>query len=303
MTEKMLEQERDIEACRKAGVPDSDLPPIPIPSSGAHYVAATLHHKKDGTSELVIIDPLGEKGEVNRSYQQEIQVIEDGFKERFNITSVKRNQGNVIFQSDHNSCGAACVFNLETQLNGSRPKEGELGIENNRGKLQFEPGAAVLRFNQKENLEKADALIREKVKEPIKVVVKEEIPQQSPTISEIEMQGQKDLQEAITLSLIEKVKEPIKVVAKEEIPQQSPTISVKDINKKLTEIEMQDEKALQEAIALSLNPNRQVDQDVIKSQQKILDQFSLIKGKNAGNLNPSQTPPIAENPSRKRKER
>ena len=260
MTEKMLEQERDIEACRKAGVPDSDLPPIPIPSSGAHYVAATLHHKKDGTSELVIIDPLGEKGEVNRSYQQEIQVIEDGFKERFNITSVKRNQGNVIFQSDHNSCGAACVFNLETQLNGSRPKEGELGIENNRGKLQFEPGAAVLRFNQKENLEKADALIREKVKE-------------------------------------------IKVVAKEEIPQQSPTISVKDINKKLTEIEMQDEKALQEAIALSLNPNRQVDQDVIKSQQKILDQFSLIKGKNAGNLNPSQTPPIAENPSRKRKER
>ncbi len=143
---------------------ENKLKPIPIPSSGAHYISAVLRcrNTQDGSKrELVIMDSLGTvateggtKGEINPSYQREVAAITEAFREKFSDIKVKTNPPETVLQSDSHSCGPVCLHNLELELTNTIPVHDEsLGIVEIDKVLKFEAGAEKLRKEQKATLE------------------------------------------------------------------------------------------------------------------------------------------------------
>ena len=226
------------------------------PDSAAHYIAFTFSHKKNGNSELIITDPLGKSGEITGSYIQEIRVIEEEFRglAKGKDMTIKHNPPGVIYQSDPHSCAPVCIYNLQVQMQEkghtlskiSSPPH-ELGIIEKNKVAKVEPGAKALRLNQQELLEE-----------------------------------ERSIQEAIALSLDSqhnKVNKTSTTPPKPGIIEQNKVAKTEPGAKalRLKQQELLEERSIQEAIALSLDSKHKVADDVVKTQQRLLDRMQHQK--------------------------
>lgn len=128
---------------------------------GSHFIGAVFDKQ---SNTLTIIDPLAEDGRVSENFQASARRIEEAFTSKFgdDIQIETNPSSKVLHQTDVVSCGAACVYTVQSLLKDEKLQPNDLlGIIQEGDKFSCENKAPKLREHQRKRFaayEKANAL-------------------------------------------------------------------------------------------------------------------------------------------------